>query len=84
LPVFHLFGFVTELASTFQPPLSAFQFAFTAQSSYVRDTIHTTILRILSGVNLMWDLEVRKHRAPIQIFFEQPYLLLQRACSMRF
>ena len=33
MPTFHLFGFSTELAFTFQPPLSAFQLTFTARSS---------------------------------------------------
>ena len=56
LPSFHLFGFSTELASTFQPPLSAFQLALTAQSRIVRRAIRSTTHRILSGLYRIQDL----------------------------
>lgn len=50
LSAFHLFGLSTELALTFQPSLSEFQFAFTAQSRFVQSTFHATTLRNTLGV----------------------------------
>ena len=55
MPAFHLFGFETELAFTFQPPLSAFQFAFTAQSRFVPEAIRATAHRVLSGLYFIWS-----------------------------
>jgi len=82
LSAFHSFGLSSELASTLSPSL--FQFAFTAHSTFVRHAIHTTIPRILLGLNLMWDLKVRQHRAPILFFFGRKYPRSRQACSTRF
>mgnify|MGYP001590781076 CR=1 FL=1 len=35
---------------------------------FVRYIIHTTTLRILSGLNLIWDLEVLQCIAPTKLF----------------
>jgi len=83
LSAFQSFGLSSELASTLRP--SSFQFAFTAHSTFVRRAIYITTHRILSRLNIIRDIEVRQHGAPIlYIFLNNRHLLLQRACSLQF
>jgi len=53
----------------FQPPLSEFQLALTAQSRFVRRAIYTTTHRVLSGLYRMLDLKVPERSAPILNLF---------------